>query len=139
MKSDFNSDTKSVITPVDAAENQILILALSGSRMPNQPGMANSEYEDTLKQAIAKNEELRQEMQKLISSWQTERSQLKTRIVQLEHSLVDAIERSNNPLRTKLISEEKIRLVEEVKREWNAQWDAERKHLLAELKKAVTR
>ena len=89
--------------------------------------------EDKLAQAIAQNEKLRQEMQKLISSWETERSQLKTRIVQLEHSLVDAIERSNNPLRTQVLWEEKIRLVEEVKREWNAQWDAERKRLLAEL------
>jgi hypothetical protein len=106
---------------------------MSGSRMQNQPGVAKSEYEDKLAQVITQNEELRQEMRKLILSWEIERSQLKTRIVQLEHSLVDAIERSNNPLRTMLISEEKIRLVEEVKREWSAQWDAERKHLLAEL------
>jgi hypothetical protein len=106
---------------------------MSESRIQNQQSVAKSEYEDKLAQAIAQNEELRREMRKLSLSWETERSQLKTRIVQLEHSLVDAIERSNNPLRTKLISEEKIRLVEEVKREWSAQWDAERKHLLAEL------
>ena len=106
---------------------------MSGSRMQDRSCGGNSAGQDDLAQAIAQNEKLRQEMQKLVSSWETERSQLKTRIVQLEHSLVDAIERSNNPLRTMLISEEKIRLVEEVKREWSAQWDAERKHLLAEL------
>ena len=101
--------------------------------MQNRSCVGNAEGQDELAQAIAQNEKLRQEMQKLISSWETERSQLKTRIVQLEHSLVDAIERSNNPLRTQVLWEEKIRLVEEVKREWSAQWDAERKHLLAEL------
>ena len=96
---------------------------------------ANSEYDDRLAQAIARNDELQQELTRAISSWETERSHLKTRIVQLEHSLVEAIERSNNPLRTTLASDEKMRLVEEVKREWSAQWEAERNRLLGELKR----
>jgi hypothetical protein len=75
------------------------------------------------------------ELQELTAAWEAERSQLKMRIIQLEHSLVDTIERSNNPLRTTLLSEEKMRLIEEVKREWCAQWNAERDHLLAELKR----
>jgi hypothetical protein len=74
-------------------------------------------------------------LQKLSSSWETERSQLRTKIVQLEHSLVDAIERSNNPLRITQQSEDKIRLVEELKREWTAQWIAERRQLIAEIKR----
>ncbi len=91
--------------------------------------------EEKLAQAIARHAELQQQLQKLVSSWETERSQLRTKIVQLEHSLVDAIERSNNPLRTTQLSEEKIRLVEELKLEWSAQWNAERKQLIAEIKR----
>jgi len=107
------------------------------SRTPIQdPSLAvDAEYEERLTRAIALNEELRQQMQKLTLSWEAERSHLRTKIVQLEHSLVDVIERSNNPLRTTVLSEEKIRLVEEAKREWSAQWDAERNHLLDELKR----
>jgi hypothetical protein len=102
-------------------------------QIQDQPQGRSAEYEEKLARTIERHEELQQQMQKLLSSWDAERSQLKTKIVQLEHSLVDAIERSNNPLRTKLVSEEKIRLVEEAKREWTAQWDAERRQLLAEL------
>ena len=89
--------------------------------------------EDKLAVTIARHAELQQQLQKLVSSWDVERSQLRTKIVQLEHSLVDAIERSNNPLRVTEVSEEKIRLLEEAKREWSAQWSVERNQLMAEI------
>jgi hypothetical protein len=111
---------------------------MNGNQTQDQPRTANAEYEEKLARAIARHEELQQQLQKLISSWEAERSQLRTKIVQLEHSLVDVIERSNNPLRTAMLSEEKIRLVEEAKREWSAQWDAERNRLLAELSRLRT-
>jgi len=87
--------------------------------------------EEKLAQAIAQHAELQEQLQKLSSSWENERSHLRTKIVQLEHSL----ERSNNPLRTTQQSEDKIRLVEELKREWTAQWNAERRQLIAEIKR----
>jgi hypothetical protein len=94
---------------------------------------AKTEYEEKLAQAMARHEELQQQLQKMIVGWEAEKSQLKTKIVHLEHSLVDAIERSNNPLRVTESSDEKLRLVEEAKRVWSAQWEAERKQLLEEL------
>ena len=101
--------------------------------MQNESLEINSEYRESLARVIARNTDLQQEIEKLIALWEVERSQIRTRVVQLEHALVDVIERSNNPLRTTMISEEKIRLVEEVKRAWSAQWKAERTQLLAEL------
>jgi len=106
---------------------------MSGTQIQDQPRELNTEYEEKLAQAISRHEELQHEMQKLISSWEAERSHFKTKIVQLEHSLVDAIERSSNPLRTTMLSEEKLRLVDEAKREWGAQWEAERNQLLTEI------
>ena len=106
---------------------------MSANDSQYQTPEANAECRDKLAQATARYDELQAELKRLVSSWETERSQLKTRIVQLEHSLVDAIERSNNPLRTTLVSDEKMRLVEEVKSTWNAQWEAERNRLLDEL------
>jgi hypothetical protein len=91
--------------------------------------------EEKLAQTIARHAELQQQLEQLISSWEAERSQLRTKIVQLEHSLVDAIERSNNPLRSAQLSDEKIRLLEEAKREWSAQWSAERDQLMAEIQR----
>ncbi len=92
-----------------------------------------AEYDEKLAQAIARNLELQQEMRKLLSSWEVERSELKTKIVQLEHSLVDVIERSNNPHRMTSLSQDKMRLIEEAKEQWSAQWNAERDQLLAEV------
>lgn len=109
------------------------VQTMSASQIQHEPQAVRAEYEEKLAQVIARNAELQQELQKQILSWDAERSQLKTKIVQLEHSVVDAIERSNNPLRTTLISEEKLRLLEEAKSEWSAQWTAERNQLLAEL------
>ena len=106
---------------------------MSASQTQNEPQEIKAEHDEKLAQLTALNAELQQELQKQISSWEVERSQLKTKILQLEHSVVDMIERSNNPLRTTLVSEEKLRLLEEAKREWSAQWTSERNQLLAEL------
>jgi hypothetical protein len=88
---------------------------------------------DRLEATIARNAELQQQLQRLVSSWENERSELRVKIVHLEHSLVAAIERSNNPLRIEQLLEEQIRLLEEGKREWSAQWNVERNQLIAEI------
>lgn len=91
--------------------------------------------EEQLAVTIARHAELQRQMETLLSSWEAERSELRTKIIQLEHSLVDAIELSNNPLRAIQLSEEKIRLLDEAKREWSAQWSAERSQLVAEIRR----
>jgi hypothetical protein len=106
---------------------------MTNSQTQDAPRIVETEYEEKLTQAIARHEEQQKQLQKLTVSWEAERSQLKTKIVHLEHSLVDAIERSNNPLRTTQSSEEKFRMLEEAKRSWCAQWESERNQLLAEL------
>jgi hypothetical protein len=101
------------------------------AKSPSQP--ARSSYDEKLSLVIARHSDFQQDLQKLVAYWEAERSQLKTRIVHLEHSLVELIERSSNPLRANQREEEKLRLIEEAKREWNAQWSAERRQLLDEV------
>src|SRR5579883_237383 len=91
------------------------------------------EYLNKIARVIARNADLQQELQNLMATWEAERSQLRTRIVQLEHSLVEIIERSGNPLRNTQSPEEKLRLIEEAKQEWTAQWKAERDRLKDEV------
>jgi len=91
--------------------------------------------EDKLAVTSEGNEELQPHLRTLISSWEAERSELRIKIIHLEHSLVDAIERSNNPLRTEQLTEGKVRLLEDAKREWSAQWSVERTQLLAEIRR----
>lgn len=106
---------------------------MSAVQVEQDPQAVEPEYVKKLGRVIARNADLQLELENLVALWEAERSQLKTRIVQLEHSLVELIERSSNPLRTSQISEDKIRLVEEAKREWTAQWTAERQRLEAEV------
>jgi hypothetical protein len=104
--------------------------------VPVQPKAVKVEVsEDQLALTIARHAELQQQLEKLSSSWEAERSQLRTKIVQLEHSLVGAIERSSNPLRTTELPQEKVRLIEEAKREWCAQWSVERNLLMGEIQR----
>jgi hypothetical protein len=91
--------------------------------------------EDKLAVTIERNEQLQQRLQTLTSSWEAERSELRIKIIHLEHSLVDAIERSNNPLRAQQLTEGKVRLLEDAKREWSAQWSVERTRLLTEIRR----
>ena len=105
---------------------------MSKSYTENEP-KAHHVTEDKLAQTIARNAELERHVKALISSWEAERSQLRTKIVQLEHSLVDAIARSNNPRRAEQVSDEKMLLLEEAKREWSAQWSVERSRLMSEI------
>jgi hypothetical protein len=107
---------------------------MSKQWIQDQPKAVRAD-EDRLEAMIARNTELQHQLQKLISSWETERSELRVKIVHLEHSLVAAIERSNNPLRIEQLLEEQIRLLEEGKREWSAQWSVERNHLVAEIQR----
>jgi len=107
---------------------------MSKSYTENEPKALHL-TEEKLAQTIARNAELERHVKGLITSWEAERSQLRTKIVQLEHSLVDAIARSNNPRRAEQVSDEKMLLLEEAKREWSAQWSVERTRLLTEIRR----
>jgi len=65
---------------------------------------------------------------------ETERTNLKAQIVALQASVVDAMERANNPGRASAVVREQVDArLENAKREWQLQWEAERKRLMLDI------
>src|SRR5205823_4863388 len=66
--------------------------------------------------------------------FEAERNNLRAQIATMQAGVVDAMERSNNPARMTMALREQVEArVEEAKREWQHQWDGERKRLTAEI------
>ncbi len=71
--------------------------------------------------------------------FEVERVGYKTQIARLENRLVESMEQVNNPARTaNLVREQVQSRLAVAKKEWQAQWDAERKRLTEGIAKAKT-
>ena len=71
--------------------------------------------------------------------FEAERVSLKAQIANLEGRLVEAMERSNNPARAATQIREQVQTrLDQAKKEWQAQWEVERKRLEAEIENAKT-
>jgi len=67
---------------------------------------------------------------------EAERTNLKAQIVALQGSVVDAMERANNPGRVSVVVREQVDArLENAKREWQLQWEAERKRLMLDIER----
>jgi class 3 adenylate cyclase len=68
--------------------------------------------------------------------FETDRNYLKNQIAGMQASVVEAMERSNNPSRMAAAVREQADVrVNEAKQEWQLQWDGERKRLTAEIER----
>jgi class 3 adenylate cyclase len=68
--------------------------------------------------------------------WQEERSKLRQQMASMQGSLIDAMERSNNPARiANLVRDQVETRLAEARQEWQFQWEAERRQLLAEIER----
>ncbi len=69
--------------------------------------------------------------------FEAERAGYKAQIASLENRLVESMEQANNPARTANLVREQVQTrLAEAKKEWQAQWDAERKRLAEQVDKA---
>jgi len=70
------------------------------------------------------------------TKWETERASLKEQLAAAQASVIEAIERSNNPARSELAMREQIELhLAEARQDWQMQWEAERRRLNAEIER----
>jgi class 3 adenylate cyclase len=68
--------------------------------------------------------------------WQEERGKLRQQMASMQGSLIDAMERSNNPARiANLVRDQVETRLAEARQEWQFQWEAERRQLLAEIER----
>jgi hypothetical protein len=99
-------------------------------------GDLQSEIRFQLEETLHAREQSEQDFAAATAKWQSERNALKSQIDAMQRSVIEGIERSNNPVRMALAVREQVdaRLARE-KEDWQLQWDAERKRLTAEIER----
>ncbi len=89
-----------------------------------------------LQEAIRAREDLQREFEAAAARWNIERDNLKVQIGAMQASVIEAMERSNNPARSGIMIREMVdaRLAE-AKQQWDSEWHAERRMLTAKIER----
>lgn len=93
-----------------------------------------SEIRFQLEEAIRSREQIEQELASTQQKFEAERINFKAQIASMQASVLDSMERSNNPARVAATLREQVEArVAEAKQDWQLQWDSERKRFMAEI------
>jgi class 3 adenylate cyclase len=93
-----------------------------------------SEIRFQLEEAVRSREQIEQELASTRQKFEAERINFKAQIASMQASVLDAMERSNNPARMAASLREQVEArVAEAKQDWQLQWDSERKRSKAEI------
>ena len=95
-----------------------------------------SEVRFELVEAVRARETLEQQLESEREKFETEKSALIEQITAMQGSMIEALERTNNPARIALRVREQVEArVAEQKQDWQLQWEAERRRLTAEIER----
>jgi class 3 adenylate cyclase len=96
----------------------------------------HSELRFQLETAIQARQQLEQEISSTQQNFEAERKNLKAQISSMQATVLDSMERSNNPARGAMALRDQVETrVAEAKKDWQLQWDGERKRLNAEIER----
>jgi class 3 adenylate cyclase len=94
----------------------------------------HSEIRFQLEEALRSREQIEQELALTQQKFEAERINYKAQIASMQASVLDAMERKNNPARVAASLREQVEArVTEAKQDWQLQWDSERKRFMAEI------
>jgi class 3 adenylate cyclase len=95
-----------------------------------------SELRFQLDQAVRSREQMEQALASAREQFEADRTNLKAQIASMQDSVLEAMERSNNPARATMAVREQVEArVAEARQDWQLQWDGERKRLVAEIER----
>ena len=88
-----------------------------------------------LKTAIQARRQIEQELASAQQYFEAERKDLKAQIAGMESRFLDSMECSNNPARMPMALRDQVEVrVAEAKRDWQLQWEGQRKRLIMPMK-----
>jgi class 3 adenylate cyclase len=94
----------------------------------------HAEMQFRLQEAIRAKADVEVEFETALSRWDAERNNLKAQIAAMQGSVIEAMERSNNPARTGMIIREQVEArLTEARQAWDLEWQSERRRLTAEI------
>jgi class 3 adenylate cyclase/chromosome segregation ATPase len=95
-----------------------------------------SELRFQLEDAERARQQLEHDLSISYQRFEAERNNLKAQIAGMQATVLDAMERSNNPARVAMAVREQVEArVSEAKQDWQLQWEGERKRLNAEIER----
>jgi class 3 adenylate cyclase len=95
-----------------------------------------SELRFQLEEAIRSRQQVEADLILSRQTFDAERSHLKTQIASMQTSVLEAMERSNNPSRMAAAVRDQVDArLKDAKHEWQLQWEGERKRLTAEIER----
>src|SRR5262249_53464387 len=95
---------------------------------------SQAELRFQIKGLVRKNEQLEQDLASARQRFEAERNNLKAQIASIQDSVVDAVERSNNPARMSVAAREQLEAhVTAAKRDAQVQWERESAKLQNEI------
>jgi class 3 adenylate cyclase len=95
-----------------------------------------SELRFQLDEAIRSRQQVEQDLEMVRQNFEAERNNLKAQVAGMQASVLEAMERSNNPSRMAAALRDQVDLrVAEAKQDWQLQWEGERKRLTAEIER----
>lgn len=95
-----------------------------------------SELRFQIEEAVRARQQAQQDLTLAHQKFEGERNNLKGQIASMQASVVEAMERSNNPARMAAAIREQVdSRVNDAKQEWQLQWDGDRRRLMAEIER----
>jgi class 3 adenylate cyclase len=96
----------------------------------------HSELRFQLQEALSARQLAEQQLAETNAKWEAENSRLKAHIASMQATVIEAMERSNNPTRMALaIREQADARIKEASEEWQLKWEGERKRFTAEIER----
>jgi class 3 adenylate cyclase len=110
-------------------------LAREGARQEVSDAL-QSELRFQLEEALNARRQAEEELADAREKWTVERETLRTQINGMQATVIEAMERSNNPTRMAMAIREQVEArVAEAKQDWLLQWEGERKRLTTEIER----
>ena len=95
-----------------------------------------SELRFQVDEAIRARQQAEQDLVTALQKFEAERNNFKAQIAAMQGSVIEAMERSNNPARTAMAVREQLEArLAEAKQEWQLQWEGDRKRLNLEIER----
>ena len=130
----WRNERRKLSTQVEALEQQVEQLRQNARSEVSAELDAMMRFQ--LDGAVRARNEAQQQIEIAQARWHEERAKLRQQIASMQGSLIDAMERSNNPARiANLVREQVESRLSDARQEWKFQWEAERRQLLAEIER----
>ena len=130
----WRNERRKLSTQVEALEQQVEQLRQNARAEVSAELHAMMRFQ--LEDAVRARNDAQQQIEVVQARWHEERGKLRQQIASMQGALIDAMERSNNPARiANLVREQVESRLGDARQEWQFQWEAERRQLLAEIER----